>query len=307
MLRMSILDWFATKNSANKSVTSKLDIPGNLWIKCIACGETLYSKDFEQNLKVCPKCLHHFRLTCKERLDITVDENSFIETDKNLSPCDSLEFNDIKSYKDRIIEAKKKTGLNDAIITGEATINGNPVAIGVMDFGYMGGSMGAVVGEKVTRIIELATKKQLPVIIMSSSGGARMQEGMNSLMQMAKTSAAVYRHKQSKLLFISVLLDPTTGGTTASFAMIGDLNITEPNALIGFAGARVIEQTIKQKLPKDFQRSEYLQEHGMIDHILPRNKMKDFLANVIEMTNFYKTYKADANAEASEEIDTEIE
>ena len=305
LLDMSILEWFATKNSANKTVTSKLDIPGNLWIKCIACSDTLYSKDFEQNLKVCPKCFHHFRLTCKERLDYTIDADSFVETDANLSPCDSLEFTDIKSYKDRIVEAKKKTGLNDAIITGEAKINGNPVAIGIMDFGYMGGSMGSVVGEKVTRIVELATKKELPVIIMSSSGGARMQEGMNSLMQMAKTSAAIYRHKQQKLLFISVLLDPTTGGTTASFSMIGDLNISEPNALIGFAGARVIEQTIKQKLPRDFQRSEYLQEHGMIDHILPRNKMKDFLANMIEITSFYKTYKADSTEVA--EITTEIE
>ncbi len=285
---MSILDWFATKNSANKSVTSKLDIPGNLWIKCIACGETLYSKDFEQNLKVCPKCEHHFRLTCHERLNITVDADSFIEIDYDLSPADSLDFTDIKAYKDRIVEANKKTGLNDAIITGEAKINGSDVAIGIMDFGYMGGSMGAVVGEKITRCIELATKKQIPAIIMSSSGGARMQEGMNSLMQMAKTSAALYRHKQQKLLFISVMLDPTTGGTTASFAMLGDLNITEPKALIGFAGARVIEQTIKQKLPKDFQRSEYLQEHGMIDHIVPRNKMKSFLANIIEMTNYHK-------------------
>lgn len=285
---MSILEWFATKNSACKIETSKLDIPGNLWIKCIACGETLYSKDFEQNLKVCPKCSHHYRLTCHERLSITVDEGSFIEIDKNLSPADSLEFSDIKSYKDRIIEAKKKTGLNDAVITGEAKINGTDIAIGIMDFGYMGGSMGSVVGEKITRVIELATKKQLPVIIMSSSGGARMQEGMNSLMQMAKTSAAIYRHKQQKLLFISVLLDPTTGGTTASFSMLGDLNISEPNALIGFAGARVIEQTIKQKLPKDFQRSEYLQEHGMIDHILPRNEMKCFISNIIETTAFYK-------------------
>lgn len=291
LLTMSILEWFAKDNSTNKSETSKLDIPGNLWIKCIVCGETLYSKDFEQNLKVCPKCSHHYRLTCQERINITIDKDTFVETDKTLSPVDSLGFTDIKSYKDRIVEAKQKTGLNDAIMTGEGQINGSSVVIGVMDFGYMGGSMGAVVGEKVTRAVELATAKQLPIIIMSSSGGARMQEGMNSLMQMAKTSAAIYRHKQANLLFISVLLDPTTGGTTASFSMLGDLNISEPKALIGFAGARVIEQTIKQKLPKDFQRSEYLQEHGMIDHIVTRNKMKEFLSKIIEMTNFYKQSK----------------
>jgi acetyl-CoA carboxylase carboxyl transferase subunit beta len=284
---MSIIEWFVNKNNQNKKDTSKLDIPGNLWIKCISCNEVLYSKDFEQNMKVCPKCNHHFRLTALERIALTVDNDSFQEVNQNLSPDDSLNFIDLKSYKARIIDANKKTGLNDAIVTGLATINNNPVALGVMDFSYMGGSMGAVVGEKIARIFELATKKAMPAIIMSSSGGARMQEGMNSLMQMAKTSAAIYKHKQNNLLYISVLLDPTTGGTTASFAMLGDLNITEPNALIGFAGARVIEQTIKQKLPKDFQKSEYLQEHGMIDHIVHRKKMKNFLATIIEMTNFY--------------------
>ncbi len=288
---MSILDWFAKKNSESTVKASKLDIPGNLWIKCISCGDVLYSKDFEQNQKVCPKCSHHFRLTSKERLDITVDKGSFKEINQDLEPFDSLNFCDIKPYKERIVAAKKKTGMNDAIITGEAKINGSKVAIAIMDFGYMGGSMGSVVGEKITRLIELATKKGLPAIIMSSSGGARMQEGMNSLMQMAKTSAALYRHKTKKLLFISVMLDPTTGGTTASFAMLGDLNITEPKALIGFAGPRVIEQTIKQKLPKNFQRSEYLQEHGMIDHIVTRHEMKNFIGNIVEMTNFYKLEK----------------
>ncbi len=247
--------------------------------------------NFEQNLKVCPKCSHHYRLTCKERLDITIDKGSFVEIDKNLSPSDSLEFTDIKSYKDRIIEAKQKTGLNDAIITGEGTINGNPVVIGIMDFSYMGGSMGAVVGEKVTRAIELATKKQLPVIIMSSSGGARMQEGMNSLMQMAKTSAAVYRHKQAKLLFISVLLDPTTGGTTASFSMLGDLNISEPKALIGFAGARVIKQTIRQELPEGFQTDQFQLEHGQVDLVVHRRDMRKMLFKILSLHHRKKVSK----------------
>ncbi len=282
---MSILEWFADKKAkAIKPKTKKLDIPGNLWVKCVSCSQVIYSKDLEANLKVCPHCQHHFRLTCHERVAITLDENSFEETNSLLSSVNSLGFTDAISYDDRIKQAKKKTGLNDAVITGTGLIDGFPVAVAIMDFSYMGGSMGSVVGEKITRLIELGTEKRLPVIIFSASGGARMQEGILSLMQMAKTSGALYRHKEQGLLFISVLTDPTTGGTTASFAMLGDINLAEPNALIGFAGPRVIEQTIRQKLPKGFQRSQYLQDHGMVDSIADRKDMRGHIAALLEMT-----------------------
>ncbi len=286
---MSILEWFADKKAkAIKPKTKKLDIPGNLWVKCVSCSQVIYSKDLEANLKVCPHCQHHFRLTCHERVAITLDENSFEETNSFLSSINSLGFTDAISYDERIKQAKKKTGLNDAVITGTGRIDGFPVAVAIMDFSYMGGSMGSVVGEKITRLIELGTENRLPVIIFSASGGARMQEGILSLMQMAKTSGAVYRHKEQGLLFISVLTDPTTGGTTASFAMLGDINLAEPNALIGFAGPRVIEQTIRQKLPKGFQRSQYLQDHGMVDSIAHRKDLRDHIAAFLEMTRHHR-------------------
>lgn len=282
---MSILEWFADKKAkAIRPKTKKLDIPGNLWVKCVSCSQVIYSKDLEANLKVCPHCQHHFRLTCHERVAITLDENSFEETNSLLSSVNSLGFTDAISYDERIKQAKKKTGLNDAVITGKGLIDGFPVAVAIMDFSYMGGSMGSVVGEKITRLIELGTEERLPVIIFSASGGARMQEGILSLMQMAKTSGALYRHKEQGLLFISVLTDPTTGGTTASFAMLGDINLAEPNALIGFAGPRVIEQTIRQKLPKGFQRSQYLQDHGMVDSIANRKDMRGHIADLLEIT-----------------------
>jgi acetyl-CoA carboxylase carboxyl transferase subunit beta len=282
---MSILEWFADKKAkAIKPKTKKLDIPGNLWVKCVSCSAVLYSKDLEDNLKVCPHCQHHFRLTCYERVAVTLDENSFEEINSTLQPINSLGFTDSISYDDRIKQAKKKSGLNDAVITGSGLIDGFPVAVAIMDFSYMGGSMGSVVGEKITRLIEFGTENRLPVIIFSASGGARMQEGILSLMQMAKTSGALFRHKEQNLLFISVFTDPTTGGTTASFAMLGDLNLAEPNALIGFAGPRVIEQTIRQKLPKGFQRSQYLQDHGMVDSIADRKDMRARIATLLEMT-----------------------
>lgn len=279
---MSILDWFAKKQDSSITEKSKLDIPGNLWVKCISCNGVLYSKELENNLKVCPHCEHHFRLTHKERLAVTVDENSFNEMDANLAPKNFLNFVDTVDYSDRISKAEKRAGIKDAVITGSARIGGHEIIIAIMDFSYMGGSMGSVVGEKITRAIELATEKNIPIIIMSSSGGARMQEGAMSLMQMAKTSAALKRAKEKGILYVSVLLDPTTGGTTASFAMLGDVHLSEPNALIGFAGPRVIEQTIRQKLPKGFQQSEYLVEHGMVDHICKRSEMKACIIRLLE-------------------------
>ncbi|MEO5351420.1 MAG: acetyl-CoA carboxylase carboxyl transferase subunit beta, partial [Magnetococcus sp. YQC-3] len=223
---MSIMDWFAKRNRSRTVGREKLDIPGDLWVKCISCGSVLYSKDLEEKLKVCPSCQHHFRLTCWERLAITVDEGSFVEINSTMKPVNSLGFVDTVSYDDRIKQAEKKTGLKEAVLTGTAEMGGVAVAIGIMDFSYMGGSMGSVVGEKLTRLIEHGTEHHLPVIVFASSGGARMQEGILSLMQMAKTSAALYRLKEKGLLFVSVLCDPTTGGTTASFAMLGDIDVS---------------------------------------------------------------------------------
>ncbi|HAR62518.1 MAG: acetyl-CoA carboxylase carboxyl transferase subunit beta [Candidatus Margulisiibacteriota bacterium] len=278
---MSIVDWFAKKKANNSIEREKLDIPGDLWIKCFKCGEVLFNKSLDENSKVCPSCNHHFRLSCAERLEITIDEGTFKEINRNLTPIDFLKFTDSKKYEDRIELARKRSGINDALISGTARINGIEAVLCIMDFSFMGGSMGSVVGEKIARAAEEAIKRKLPLIIMSSSGGARMQEGILSLMQMAKTSAAIKKLSEKKLMYISVLLDPTTGGTTASFAMLGDVNISEPGALIGFAGPRVIEQTIRQKLPKGFQRAEYLLEHGMVDIVVHRKEMKETLAKLL--------------------------
>lgn len=279
---MSIVDWFARKKAGSQVDREKLDIPGDLWVKCFKCGEILFNKALEENQKVCPSCQHHFRLSCAERLAITVDEGSFKEINRGLSAKDFLKFEDSKSYKERILLAKKRSGINDAIISGIGQINGLKVVVCIMDFSFMGGSMGSVVGEKIARAVETCIEKKLPLIIMSSSGGARMQEGIMSLMQMGKTSAALKKLSEENLMYISVLLDPTTGGTTASFAMLGDIHVSEPGALIAFAGPRVIEQTIRQKLPKGFQRAEYLMEHGMVDIVVPRAEMKDMLHNLLK-------------------------
>ncbi len=259
----------------------RLDIPGDLWIKCFKCSEILYNKDLESNMKVCPKCGHHFRLTAEERIAITVDKGTFVETDADLIPVDFLHFKDTMSYTERLAQVQKKTGKKDAIITGMGTVQGQEISLGVMDFGFMGGSMGSVVGEKVTRVIERGIEKNVPVVLFTASGGARMQEGITSLMQMAKTSAALKRLQEKKVLYLVVHTDPTMAGVSASFAMLGDVHIAEPSALIGFAGARVIEQTIRQKLPKGFQRSEYLVEHGYVDMIVERKHMRDTLAKLI--------------------------
>ena len=280
---MSIHDWFKRKKKSKEAayIRERLDIPGNLWVKCYRCGQAIFAKDLEANLKVCPKCGYHFKLTAGERQKQIVDNGSFTEIDHDIKSTDFLNFTDSRSYAKRIDSAMLKSSLNEAILTGTGKIGGRPAAVGIMDFSFMGGSMGSVVGEKVTRLIELAVEKKVPAIIFSSSGGARMQEGIMSLMQMAKTSAALGRLRENGLPYISVITDPTTGGTSASYAMLGDINIAEPGALIGFAGPRVIEQTIRQKLPPGFQRAEYLLEHGMLDVVCERKLLKDTLAKIL--------------------------
>jgi acetyl-CoA carboxylase carboxyl transferase subunit beta len=254
-------------------------------VKCYQCGQTIYSKDLEANLKVCPKCSYHFKLTSAERVRLLINGGSFKEIDHGLTSRDFLGFTDVKPYSKRISDSILKSGLNDAIVTGLAVIGDHEVALGVMDFSFMGGSVGSVVGEKVARLIEAAIEKKLPVVIFSASGGMRMQESIMALMQMAKSAAALGRLRENRLPFISVCTDPTTGGTTASYAMLGDINLAEPNALIGFAGQRVIEQTIREKLPPGFQRAEYLLEHGMVDAVVHRKELKGTL---IKALRFFK-------------------
>ncbi len=276
--------WFKKSKAPIAPVESKkVQMPEGLWTKCKNCDEIIYSKEIERNLNVCPKCDYHFRISARERIKLVIDDGTFQETDAELTSTDFLKFKDSKKYSDRIKAALKKSGGGDAIITGTGQINGMPVAIAVFDFGFMGGSMGSVVGEKITRSIELGLEQNMPVLVFSSSGGARMQESILSLMQMAKSSAALAKLKKAGIPFISVLTDPTTGGVTASFAMLGDLNIAEPRALIGFAGPRVIEQTIRQQLPEGFQRSEYLLEHGMVDMIVKRQELKQRLSQVLRI------------------------
>ena len=276
--------WFKRDNPPKaKGPDHKFKVPEGLWTKCISCGETIYTKDIESNLNVCPKCNHHYRVSARKRLDLLLDEGSFSEFDAGMVSVDSLNFKDTKSYQDRIDAALAKGGSKDAIICGKGLVEGTPVQICVFDFSFMGGSMGSVVGEKITRGIERALADRTPVIIVSASGGARMQESILSLMQMAKSSAALAKLREAGLPFVSILTDPTTGGVTASFAMLGDINMAEPKALIGFAGPRVIEQTIRQKLPEGFQRAEYLLDHGMVDVIVDRSKMKQQLSSILKM------------------------
>jgi acetyl-CoA carboxylase carboxyl transferase subunit beta len=253
-----------------------------LWMKCESCRAIVFRKDLEENLLVCPKCQFHFKMNSKQRLALLLD-GKWTEHDAGMVSTDPLKFVDNKSYAKRIKDAQKKLGMNDAIITAEGQLNGRPVICCAMEFGFIGGSMGAVVGEKVTRAIEMAIETRQPLIIVSCSGGARMMEGTISLMQLAKVCAALARMDEEKLPYISVLTDPTTGGVTASFAMLGDLNIGEPGALIGFAGPRVIEQTIRQKLPEGFQRSEFLVEHGFLDAVVHRKDMKGYIHNALDL------------------------
>ncbi len=278
------MGWFRSKKSLTASVEKKnVQMPEGVWIKCKNCQEIIYAKEIERNLNVCPKCDYHFRIGARERLDLVIDEGTFVEMDAKMNSVDFLDFKDSKKYKDRIKASIKKSGDGDAVICGTGDLDGLPVVVAVFDFGFMGGSMGSVVGEKITRAIEKGLETNAPVLVFSSSGGARMQESILSLMQMAKSSAALAKLKAAGIPFISVLTDPTTGGVTASFAMLGDLNIAEPRALIGFAGPRVIEQTIRQTLPEGFQRSEYLLEHGMVDMIVPRQEMKQRLSQALRI------------------------
>ena len=263
--------------------SSKKNIPAGVWVKCPSCGETLYSKDLERNQKVCLNCEYHFRVSAQERFEQLIDVNTGEELFTGVLTKDPLKFVDSKKYKDRIKASRSKTKLEEAISVYRGQLKGHPVIMAVFNFGFMGGSMGSVVGEKITRAIELAIDERVPLMIISSSGGARMQEGALSLMQMAKTSAALKKLADKKVPYLSILTDPTTGGVSASFAMLGDVNIAEKGALIGFAGARVIQQTINQDLPEGFQRAEFLKEHGAVDIIVNRLELKDTIANLLTL------------------------
>lgn len=283
---MSLFDWFANRKKSNSPISrerQEREIADGLWTKCEACGVVAYTKDLRANQMVCRDCGHHIRIYSNERIRQLIDNNSWMPMDEGVRPTDPLQFRDRKSYRDRLRETQEKTSLVDAVNTGVGQLEGERVALGVMDFRFMGGSMGSVVGEKLTRLIERGTLERLPVIIICASGGARMQEGMLSLMQMAKISGALERHREAKLLYIPVLTHPTTGGVTASFAMLGDIILAEPKATIGFAGKRVIEQTLREKLPEGFQTSEYLLQHGFVDAIVPRTNLKSTLAQLIRL------------------------
>ncbi|MFB2922156.1 MULTISPECIES: acetyl-CoA carboxylase, carboxyltransferase subunit beta [Aerosakkonema] len=282
---MSLFDWFANrkKSSPISPERQEREIADGLWTKCEACGVMAYTKDLQANQMVCRECDHHMRVYSNERIHQLVDTNTWEPMDEELYPGDPLQFRDRKSYRDRLRETQEKTDLSDAVQTGLGKIEGHPAALGVMDFRFMGGSMGSVVGEKLTRLVEKATQQGLPVIIVCASGGARMQEGMLSLMQMAKISGALQRHQEARLLYVPVLTHPTTGGVTASFAMLGDIILAEPKATIAFAGRRVIEQTLREKLPDDFQTAEYLLQHGFVDAIVSRTRLKSTLAQLIHL------------------------
>ena len=280
--------WFRKEKKPKEAIEKQTPIPEGLWIKCEDCKEIVYRKEVEANLSVCPKCGYHFRLDARERFAILFDDNNYKEFATNIKSGDPLEFRDTKKYRDRLKVYQTRVGPGDAVLCAEGKLEGLPVVISAMEYGFMGGSMGSVVGEKITLAAERCLEKKEPFIIVSTSGGARMQEGILSLMQMAKISAALARLADASLPFVSVLTDPTTGGVTASYAMLGDLNIAEPKALIGFAGQRVIEQTIRQTLPDGFQRAEFLVEHGMVDIITPRAEMKPTIARFLR----FFTHKA---------------
>jgi len=279
----STMVWFRKEKQPIEPPKEKHIQTEGLWVKCDDCKQILWKKDLENSLLCCPKCNHHFKMSARARLEMLFDEGRYKEYDKGLASTDPLQFKDSKSYSDRLRQAEKVTGLKDALLTGEGQLEGQPVIICAMEFQFIGGSMGAVVGEKVTRAIDQCIAKKLPLVVVSCSGGARMMEGAISLMQMTKISAALARLDEVRKPYISVLTDPTTGGVTASFAMLGDLNIAEPGALIGFAGPRVIEQTIRQKLPEGFQRAEFLLAHGMLDAIVPRKELKGYLARAFRL------------------------
>jgi len=285
---MTVQDWFEKRKEAQiqrRALEARVEIEANpdLWTKCVHCDAQLLKKDIEENNMVCPVCDYHFRVNARTRIKQLFDEGSFEELFTEIKPTDPLDFVDTESYKDRLAAAQKKTGMDDAVIAGIGSIDGHKVATAVMDFDFMGGSMGSVVGEKVTRIIEKAIEQRLPVLAITSSGGARMQESALSLMQMAKTSCACARLDEAGLLYINLITDPTFGGVTASFGTLGDIIIAEQGARVGFAGRRVIEQTIRQKLPADFQTAEYLMKYGQVDVVSSRKDLKATLANILAM------------------------
>jgi acetyl-CoA carboxylase carboxyl transferase subunit beta len=281
----SLLDWFANRRKLEPGiqVQQERDISDGLWTKCESCSVLTYTKDLRANKMVCPECGHHIRIFSDDRIAQLVDEGTWIPLNEQIRPVDPLKFRDRKSYGDYLRDTQERTKLSDAVQTGVGQLNGNSIALGVMDFRFAGGTMGSVVGEKLTRLIEHATAQNFPVIIVCASGGARMQEGMLSLMQMAKISGALERHRSARLLYIPVLTHPTTGGVTASFAMLGDLIIAEPKAMVAFAGRRVIEQTLREKLPENFQTAEYLLDHGFVDAIVPRTQLKPTLSQLIRL------------------------
>jgi acetyl-CoA carboxylase carboxyl transferase subunit beta len=278
------MSWFRKKDNRIESVPAeerRVKTEG-LFEKCPSCDAALYKRELEESSQVCPHCSHHFRIGARQRLALLYDEGKYEELDSEVVSGDPLNFTDTKPYKERLEQARRKTGLPEAVINARGTMGGHAVLVSAMDFQFLGGSMGVAVGEKITRTIERALRESAAVVVVSMSGGARMQEGTLSLMQMAKISAALARLDAARLPFVSVLTDPTTGGVTASFAMLGDINIAEPKALIGFAGPRVIEQTIRQKLPKDFQTAEFLIEHGMLDAVVDRREARDFIINALD-------------------------
>ena len=276
------MSWFKRENNEIEATAEKRVRTEGLWVKCEGCRQIIWKKELEENLNVCTKCDYHFRIDAKERLMLLLDEDSIESHDENLESTDPLNFSDTRPYKSRLVKSKSATGLKDAIINATGTMHGRPVIVSAMEYSFIGGSMGAVVGEAITRAIERACQQRKPIIVVSASGGARMMEGVVSLMQMAKISAALARLDSARVPYISVLTDPTTGGVTASYAMLGDLNIAEPGALIGFAGPRVIEQTIRQKLPEGFQTSEFLLQHGMLDAVVHRKEMKTYISRALD-------------------------
>jgi acetyl-CoA carboxylase carboxyl transferase subunit beta len=276
------MSWFEKLMPSRISTEKRTrSVPQGVWMKCPSCDEQLYRKEVERNLGVCPKCGHHMRIGARQRLEFFLDEDSHEELSANLEPLDPLKFRDSKRYRDRISQAQKKTGEKDALVTMKGTLKGREVVASAFEFDFMGGSMGSVVGERFARAANVAAESRAPLIAFSASGGARMQEALFSLLQMAKTSAALATLAENRVPFVSVLTDPTTGGVSASLAMLGDINIAEPKALIGFAGPRVIEQTVREKLPEGFQRSEFLLDHGAIDMIVDRRQLREEIASLL--------------------------
>ncbi|MPV85789.1 acetyl-CoA carboxylase, carboxyltransferase subunit beta [Ostreibacterium oceani] len=290
------MNWFEKLVPSKIRTNDKRQVPDGLWSKCDACGATIYTAELVENQRVCPKCDHHMRIPARQRVEKLLDKDSLVEIGTQLKPIDKLKFRDAKKYKDRLVAAQKQTQENDALVAFSGRLHDAPIVVAAFEFTFMGGSMGSVVGEKFVQAVEAAIAAQCPFVCFSASGGARMQEGLTSLMQMAKTSAALTKLSDARLPFISVLTDPTMGGVSASFAMLGDLIIAEPKALIGFAGPRVIEQTVRETLPEGFQRSEFLLEKGAIDRIIDRRALRDELASLLNALMHHKTGNAPVSA-----------